>query len=268
MNLKRVVLAIMTAVSLLSVIFALSQSLSEPQVQAQLELYQTDLILHVAQLENSDINSEENENVSINALVPNIIGTKPYEVAEQQYQKTIEITQNSLQDLEVQADQLKTASQESPRQLLKKSIRKNEDLLDELKTKLGIIYSYENKLDLAQENWQAISNSNPELLNTLNYLWVNQEANSHQIKFDRTVLENIDFFFDGWFKNINLAQFYKLTNNQDQLDLINQQQQQLGYKAIYRLISLSIIPVVGSILGSGLIIFLLVQLLLKKEQAI
>ena len=89
MNLKQVVLAIMTAVSLLSVVFALSQSLSEPQVQAQLELYQTNLILNAAQIEATGVNTPDSQDSTIADVAPNIIGEQPYTVAENQYKKTI-----------------------------------------------------------------------------------------------------------------------------------------------------------------------------------
>ncbi len=267
MNLKRLVLAIMTAVSLLSVVFALSQSLSEPQVQAQLELYQTNLILNAAQIEESGVNTPDSQDSTIAGIAPNIIGEKPYTVAENQYKKTIELTENSLQDLESQETQVANASGETPRQLLKKSIRQNENLLDDLNTKLGVIYAYQNKLDLAQTTWQKVSDEDGALSRTVNYLWLNQDDNSQTID-DRNLLTNIDFFFDGWFKNVNLAKFYELNDNQEQLNQILQQEQQLAEKAIYRLLTLSIIPIVGGLLGSGLVIFLLVQWLLKKDEAI
>ena len=80
MNLKRSLLAIITAISVYALIFALGQSLAEPQIQAQLELYQTNLILNVAELnQDEDVSNSDN---NLNSIAQSIVGSNPYAVAQ------------------------------------------------------------------------------------------------------------------------------------------------------------------------------------------
>lgn len=261
MNLKRSLLAIITAISLLSVVFALSQSLGEPQVQAQLELYQTNLILNAAEFKTDDFAIEENTSKNnLNNLTKNLIGSEPYTVAQQQYQKTLNLTENSLINLETQVQKLLNNNPETTRQSLKQSIQKDEALVDELRIKSGVIYAYQNQLDLAKKSWEKVENEN--LKNTLTSIWIDNDINNGSLP------ETINSQFDGWFKNVNLAKIYEIKNNKIELEKIAIQKQELAEKAIYRLLSLSLIPVVGGIVGFGLIIFLLVQWFLKKEESI
>ncbi len=178
MNLKRVVLAIMTVVSLLSVVFALTQSLGEPQVQAQLELYQTNLILNSAELANNDTSSESDNNLS--SLSTSLAGANPYETAEKQYQKTLDLVENSLTDLKTQSSEeieVVGNTPQTPRKLLKQNIRQNQNVSNDLKIKLGIIDAYQNKLDSAQVVWRDVSDNN-NLTSILNNIWINNQVTS------------------------------------------------------------------------------------------
>ena len=261
MNLKRSLLAIITAISLLSVVFALSQSLGEPQVQAQLELYQTNLLLNAAEYTTDDFAIEKNtSNNNLNNLTKNLIGSEPYTLAQKQYQKTLTLSENSLSNLEAQAQKLLQNNPETSRRLLKQSLQKNEALVDELRIKLGIVYAYQNQLDLAKEFWEKVENES--LKNALTSIWIDKKINNGRL------VEKINNQFDGWFKNVNLAKIYEIRNNKIELEKIAIKKQELAEKAIYRLLSLSLIPVVGGIIGFSLIIFLLVQWFLKKEESI
>ncbi|BAQ65029.1 CPBP family intramembrane glutamic endopeptidase [Geminocystis sp. NIES-3709] len=249
MNWKRSLLAILTILSMYSVFFALSQSLGEPQVQAQLELYQTNLILNASSWNPSQ------ENIS--SISQNLIGENPLSIARSSYEKALTLTQDSLNKLKENEDSIAT---ETPRQQLKKSIIQNEKLIDELNLKLGIILAEENNLDLATNYWQQISNKN--ISETLSDIWVKQAY------FDEKLEEKITNKLDSWFKLKILEKNYNNANNQIKVEEIIYQQQNLAEKAIYRLFTLSLIPVFGGIIGFGLIIFLLIQLLTKKQDSI
>lgn len=263
MNLKRSPVAIIaaifiTVISLSSVFFNLAQSLGEPQVQAQLELYQTNLILNVAELGEIDASTEINQ--EIKQLKASLIGSDPYQVAENQYQKTLNLTEKSLEDLQRQTDELVNRNGETPRQILKQSIEQNQALADDLRLKLGIIYAYQNKLDLANNYWEKVRDKNSQKI--LLDIWRDDANQSNNLD------ELIKNQYDGWFEIVNLDQLYKANNNQIELQKINEIKQKFAQKALYKLLSLSLIPVIGGIIGVILLLFLVIQLILKKEQAI
>ncbi|MGY6529732.1 MAG: CPBP family intramembrane glutamic endopeptidase [Cyanobacterium sp.] len=249
MNLKRALLAIITIVSLSSVFFALSQSLTEPQVQSQLELYQTNLILNVAELEES---SDEN----LSQIAPSLVGTNPYQVAENQYKNVLDGVIKQEQEKEAELINIS----ETPRQQIKQSLNQNQELIEQLTIKLGIIKAVQNQPQEAAQYWQKIPDN--LVASTLNNLWQSEvtiEDNTETI-----ITENLD----DWFKLTVLKQYYQLEDNQDRFLEVKAQQQTLAEKATVRLIILSVIPFFGGVIGTGLILFLLIQWLLKKESSI
>jgi membrane protease YdiL (CAAX protease family) len=263
MNLKRSPVAIIaaifiTVISLSSVFFNLAQSLGEPQVQAQLELYQTNLILNVAELGEIDASSEINQ--EIKQLTTSLIGSDPYQVAANQYQKTLDLTEKSLENLQNQTNELINRNSETPRKLLQQTIEQNQILADDLRLKLGIIYAVQNKLDLANNYWAKVTDQSSQ--NILLNIWQGDANESNQS------VEAIKNQYDGWFETVNLAQLYQVNNNQVELQKIKELQQNFAQKALYKLLSLSLIPLLGGVIGIILLLFLVIQLILKKEQAI
>ncbi len=249
MNLKRSILAILTILSMYSVFFALSQSLGEPQVQAQLELYQTNLILNAS----SSHFSQQN----INILSQNLIGENPLSIAQSSYEKALNLTEDSLQKLQENQGLIAT---ETPRKQLKQNITQNQKLIDDLNLKLAIITEEENKIDLANTYLSKISDKN--IQKTINAIW------KKQANIDLKIEETINNRLDGWFQLKILERFYDNQNNEIQLENVINEQQKLAEKAIYTLFALSLIPVFGGIIGFGIMIFLLIQLFVKKETSI
>lgn len=249
MNWKRSILAILTILSMYSVFFALSQSLGEPQVQAQLELYQTNLIL------NASSGHLHQQNITL--LSENFIGKNPLSFAQSSYEKALNLTEDSLQKLQENSGSIATAT---PRKQLKQNIIQNQKLIDDLNLKLAIIAKEENKADLAKNYISKISDKN--IQTTIIAIWKNQ-AN-----IDIKRLEDIDRRLDGWFKLKILENFYENKNNKIELENIINQQENLAQKAIYKLFILSLIPVFGGIIGLGILLFLLIQLAVKKDTSI
>lgn len=249
MNLKRSILAILTILSMYSVFFALSQSLGEPQVQAQLELYQTNLIL------NASAWNPPQQNIS--NLSQNLIGQNPLSQAQSSYEKALNLTKDSLQKLSENEGSIVA---ETPRKKLRQNNNLNQKLIDDLNLKLAIITQAENKPDLANNYLSKISDQN--LQKTINTIWKKQD------NIDLNIEETINNRLDGWFKLNILERFYTDQNNKIQLEKIINEQQKLAEKAIYTLFALSLIPVFGGIIGFGIMMFLLIQLVVKKEASI
>lgn len=263
MNWKRSLLAILTVISMYSVFFALSQSLGEPQVQSQLELYQTNLILNASSL-NQSSNPLISNTGNVGNIAQGLIGNDPYGVAQAQYEKTLIATKDSLRNLQEKNNSLlnseKAIASESPRQQLKQNIEQNQNLVNNLNIKLGIICAKENNLKIANNYWSNLSDE--ELKEVLINIWDKKLGINN--KFEETVSKKLD----GWFQLNTLAQLYENQNNVDKLSAIKLQQKTIAEKSIYRLFILSIIPVFGGLAGFGLIVFLVIQLVIKKETSI
>lgn len=261
MNIKRLFLAIITVICLYAVFLALGQSLGEPQVQARLQLYQSNLILHAAELKPDDTIQNNSELIDLSET---LIGANPYAVAESQYQEAIDVTQKSLQKLEKTNSESAIVSNvidsDTPRQQLKEEIIKNKEFVDELKLKLGILNAKQNEIDSALEKWQNLSDNQTALV--LTNLWQKQP------QIPNNAVTEIDNNLEGWFRYTALKRVYSLRNDQNALLNLELQEQNLAKKAILTLVTLSTIPVLGGLIGFGLIIFLVIQRLIKKEESI
>lgn len=263
MNWKRSLLAILTVISMYSVFFALSQSLGEPQVQSQLELYQTNLILNAASL-NQSSNPLIADSGNVGNIAQGLIGKNPYAVAQTQYENALTEIKVSLGNLPEENKSLlngeKAIASESPRQQLKQNITQNQRLINDLNIKLGIISAKENNLNTANNYWANIYDQ--QLKQVLTNIW------NKELTIDDNAEEIVNKKLDGWFQINTLAQLYENQNDKIKLAEIQSQQGILAEKSVYRLFLLSVIPVIGGLLGFGLIIFLIIQLAIKKETSI
>jgi membrane protease YdiL (CAAX protease family) len=259
MNLKRVLLAIISFLCLYTIIFALAQSLSEPQVQARLELYQTDLILHASELKHDSLSSDTSSK-NLKNFSKTLIGGNPYSVAKTQYQDVINLTQDSLNKLQKAELNNQLLVSDTPKKKLTEELVKNKKLLQELKIKLGLLHIKQDEIGKAIAIWNKLEDNKIAII--LTNLWSKDPQISNQS------LEIIQSKLDGWFRYTALAKLYKIDNNKEALLNLENQEQILAQKAVNRLIILSIIPGLGGLIGFGLIIFLGIQLIVKKEDSI
>ena len=201
MNLKRSLLIILTAISLYSVFFALSQSLAETQIQSRLELYQSNLILNASQWQSS---SEKQNN-----LTQSLIGTNPYVIIQEQYEKTLSLTESALKaesDIEEEVKTETIVVSDSPRKQLKQEIKATQALIEDLKIKLGIISAYQKNNKTAEFYWQELADNKTAQI--LDSIWLKDTI------IDNNEQEIIENELDSWFKNVTLAKVYQKENNQ------------------------------------------------------
>ncbi|CCQ63648.1 Abortive infection protein [Crocosphaera watsonii WH 0401] len=86
MTTKRAILIVLTIVSLIPVILSLIASINQPQVQSNLQLYQTNLVLQAAE--------SSSENLSeFDQIRESVLGKNPYEAALKQYQDARQISE-------------------------------------------------------------------------------------------------------------------------------------------------------------------------------
>ncbi|MFN6236501.1 MAG: CPBP family intramembrane glutamate endopeptidase, partial [Microcystis sp.] len=83
-SLKQAIAFFLTIIALTPVVTALISSVNQPQIQSNIQLYQTNLNLQATTLSSdADPNSEEFANLKL--IQTSLIGEAPYTTAEEQY---------------------------------------------------------------------------------------------------------------------------------------------------------------------------------------
>jgi membrane protease YdiL (CAAX protease family) len=287
MTTKRLILAVLTVISLIPFFLSLFGSLNEAQIQSNLELSQTNLLLDATEIQNDlgelsqDLSTEQ-----IESLEKLLLGNEPYNIAEKQYvgvqtsiQKNIDQLNNQLtkaaslvglkEDNSVDFKLIqKNASQET---LIKKSITKVRTNLYETDLKIGLIKARQNKISEAQQIWEKLINLESvdgqlnkiqKTAKILKALWSNPAIADKNAELILT--ENLN----GWFRYQALDRFYEITNQTEAKSQLEKQQTVTATQAILKLLAISTLPLLGGLLGVGLLVFLFLQLLIKKEEAI
>ena len=101
MTIKRAILALLTILAIVQIGSSLKNSFSQPQIQSRLELYQTNLVLHVAEFKSSP-----EDDFDLNSAVDSLVGQDPYSAASKKYQQVKEETVISRDTFKSQLEQL------------------------------------------------------------------------------------------------------------------------------------------------------------------
>jgi uncharacterized protein len=264
-SLRRFVLIVLTVLAVFNIALSLLQSLTQPQVQSRLELYQTNSILQAAEF--------ETDNAKVRQLFDASIGENPYEAARKQYEEAHQAAQTSRRTLQNQLQQLDRKvfpeDGESQKQQLQQAIRDASQSIDEIDLKLGILQIQQGQTPVALKTWQDLSDharaERPEIASTaeiLQQLWsqpavVSPEA---EVQLEQTL--------EGWFRDRALAQLYQIQKRKESLTQLKVQQQAAAQQALVKLAIIGGLPALGGLLGLGLLIVLLVQFALQRERSL
>ena len=282
MIVKRLVLGFLTLLAIARVFLSLTVSLSEPQIQGRLELYQTNLVLYASQLQ------LEEENGDLNKVISSALGENPQVTALEKYRQNREEAVLAKEHFQTQLNQLSgiiASDNQSDNSLFKTKVVKTDyssqakqlqqqiaelnKFIDEIDLKQGILLAQEDKTTEALAIWEQLitrlDDPEDEYSQTavvLTNLW--QKSPKISSDSQAIIQENLD----SWFRDQSLEKLYQLESNQTELSLLQEQQQLAAANAFFKLALISGIPVVGGFSGVILLIFLVVQLLLKKENSI
>ena len=276
MTIKRAILALLTIFAIARIGFSLNDSLSQPQIQSRLELYQTNLLLHVAEFKSSAA-----DDFDLNTAVSSLVGEDPYSAASKQYQKVRQESEISRSNFKSQLEQLnaskpnisgiedKSETNIAQKRQLKKQIAELEQFINELDVKQGILTAVQGKPQEAISIWDReisrINNPQDAYAQTaklLKQLWQDQ---TQDLETGITTIKNN---LDSWFRYQALAKFDRVNNLTDDLALLQEQELQLAANSVFKLALISGIPFFGGISGVILLIFLIIQSFLKKETSI
>ncbi|MEM9271356.1 MAG: type II CAAX endopeptidase family protein [Cyanobacteria bacterium P01_F01_bin.143] len=279
MVVKRLVLGFLTLLAVARVFLSLTVSFSEPQIQGRLELYQANLVLYASQLK------LESENGDLNKIIASALGERPTATALEKYQENRQEAAIAKKNFQTQLSQIakginnsdvslvensSVATDLSPQaQQIQKQIASINQFIDEIDLKQGILLAKEEKVTEALDIWQQLitrldepDDQYSQTAIILTNLW--QE--SPQVLPNSQAIINTNL--DSWFQDKSLEKLYQVLNQREKLDLLQEKQQLAAANAFLKLALISGIPVVGGFSGIILLIFLVVQLFIKKENSI
>lgn len=273
MTIKRVVLAILTLFAIVQVGLSLNNSFSQPQIRGRLELYQTNMLLHVAEFK-----ANPDDDFDLNTAVDSLVGEDPYSAARKKYQqvRTESITtrdnfQSQLKQLNSSLANANTATQTATSQSeqLKQQLTELEGFINELDLKRGILAGVADKPQEAIAIWQKQlerlddpTNRYAQTAKVLQQLW------QERVPTAKDAPSLIESNLDSWFRYRALAQYYRVNNLTEDLVLLQERERQIATNSVFKLAIISGLPFFGTIFGTIILIVLTVQRLTRKESAI
>jgi membrane protease YdiL (CAAX protease family) len=241
---RYIVVALVTLISLVPVILSLVGSINQPQVQSNLQLYQTNLILQAAEVSSSGEDS----------LQEAILGGEPYEVAENQYLEALKQSQQNL-------DFFKNRSKNTD--LVAPQIKEQEQFIDDINLKLGMIEIAQSNAQKAFDRWDELVKKDTQgIAFILEGLW----SDPPLIAVDAEA--KIKQSLQGWFQDQALQQLYEVSERSADFQVIQERQETLANQALVKLSLVATVPILGGLVGVGLLIFLLFQIFFKGKESI
>ena len=244
LNAKRVFLSLMTAFVVFVLGAELFSSLQASQIQDRLELSQTQLVLQTQEWRSPQ------ENDLTQALKVGLLGQDSLEEALQKYENLSVLTDilpnSALQDSLSRPDPLSWSATEIDR------LRLERGLLAMLQGDADEI----SKREKAFEQWTIVAQGEGDLKAAaivLMELW----QDTPRILPDSEMILKTQL--QGWFEYRSLERLYQVQQRSDALDELNQSEQASIQNILIRLLILTGFPLVGMVLGVGILLILLVR---------
>jgi membrane protease YdiL (CAAX protease family) len=269
MKIKRLILLLLTIVSLIPVFLSLLASINEPQVQANLQLYLTNLTLQASEFQlDSNRQNQNDSNSDLTKSLKYLMGGDPYLTAKNQYQEAKKLIQNNINNLQKQ--RLKSLEQSSLQQL-DRAIQQEKQVIQDLDLKLGIIEAQRGEIATAitiLDNLIASSQDLETPTNTRKTAKVLKGLWSTPIQISPETEIQIEANLKGWFRYCSLKHLYKAENREEDLLLLQQKEQQIATQVLGKLVLINAIPLLTGLIGLGILIFLVVQFFNKEKQSL
>lgn len=277
MTFKRAVLGMLTLLVVLLMGQSLVSSWNEPQVTNQLQLYQTDLLLHTSELRlaRSDGETLPVRNVLLDAD-PMGNALKQYQTVQDEAEEALNRFQARLAQFPPdQVDALPTSPARrgslAPAQQLQVAIQQQQALLQQLRVREGIIQAEQGNVSAALEQWQPLLGETSQVktdvaiattAQVLTGLW---GTPSQILPNAESVLQQN---LSGWFRFVALQRLYDLQERSDVLAVLREDEQAIAQQTVLKLLLIGSLPILACIVGAAIAIGLLIQLALKGKEAI
>jgi hypothetical protein len=267
MTIKRIFLVLLTIFIVFKISLSLIGSLNQPQIQSRLELYQTNLLLRATEWQ---VEAKDNsDGANLQAVREAFLGKEPLELAAKQYIEAQQSLQNSLDKIATKSEKIaKEADSEKINQLIQKGNRS----LAELNLKIGLLQVEQGEKQTGLQTWKNLIDRSPgeaseisslqKTAGILTDLW--SQTNNNPSDAELQIQKDLD----GWFRDRALSQLYRSQQRQEDLVALNARIQELSRQAVFKLLLIGTLPVIGLIIGVGLLIFLLGQFLVQRERSL
>lgn len=283
MRLKQLILVVLTLIAIAFIGLSLAQSWSQPQVQSRLELYQTNLLLHA-----SEWQGDANSDVDLKAARDKLIGDEPVKAALKQYQEARKSVAGTLAKLQTRsqpatnraikpetqpkvAPATETPAPNTQAEQSQEPITQMNRLMYELDLRLGVLQAQQGKTEAALATWNNLIDTIQSggrfssLGNTATAL-VGLWSDPPRLLPDAEL--QIKQELDGWFRYQALTRLYELQQRQTSLSELQATEQDLAQQAAFKLLLIAGIPVIGFLVGIAILVYLVVQWLVKGKQAL
>lgn len=255
MTIKRIFLSGCTLLVALLISLSLLNSWTKPQVQSQLELYQTDLLLHAIEWQNLQMQPETSPPQSSPKSM--LLGEHPLQDALEQYEKVRKSGQTAynewVRSLPAPAAVPPNSEVELGSSPVQRSPQENlGQFLDELDLRLGILYTQMGQREKALALWtdvitepkaQGSLKQRVQTAKVLLGLWTQP---ARLLPEAETQLQTQ---LSGWFRYQGLRQLYQLQQREQALVQLQLQEQEAAESALLRLVLVGGMPLVGGLAG-------------------
>jgi uncharacterized protein len=267
LSIKRLFLVIVTVLVGLVVMQSLVGSWGEPQVASQLQLYQTDLLLEGSAWKGEGLPEDQWP-----IIREGLLGKDPVASAQRQYEEVRQgATENMVQwaDQVDQPDKSLAAEANAGKPLVRRLQRaraQQEQLIHQLDLRLGLMEAYQGQPEAAIARWTQVRDSDtapsPTLrtADTLIRLWEGGAVSPEDGAWLQTAL-------DGWFEYRALDRYYQLQGLPEARVQLQAQELESAQTQLVKLALVGTIPALGTVVGIGLILWLLAQRLLRGNQS-
>ncbi len=264
LSLKRLALMVLTALVSLVLVQSLWNSLTEPQVASQLQLYQTDLLLESSAWDGSGLPPDQWP-----LLRQGLLGEDPIGTAQKQYKSVRDeaiVLVQAASPLPANLGEAANDGKPLPRRQ-QTALTQQQTLIAELDVRLGLMDAAQDNLPAALDRWGQVQTSEtapPPLVRTaktLTRLWQEETALPEDEAWLRQSLK-------GWFETRALEQLYRLEQREGDRQQLLDQEQIAAQDQLVKLAIVGTLPVLGVILGVGIMLGLGLQWYLKGEHSL
>ncbi len=276
MTIKRLILIVLTVLAVGRIVLALTASLSQPQAQTQLELYQTNLALQATEWQPAETDDSDFDWQTAKQA---ILGAEPYANAQKQYESARDRATDNREQLVAQLDdsaseaeflgQPVTNLQLSPAaaQALQAQLSSLDRRRAQLNLEIGLLQAQRGDIASAQSTWQQVNERDAtEALaataTALRGLW--QEPPDVTPRAESAIEANLD----GWFRSRARQRLYEVRDQSEQLASLARRQTRQAEQALIKLTIIGAVPFAGGTIGAGLAIALLIQLAIRRDRAL
>jgi uncharacterized protein len=237
----------------------------EPQPQSLLNLYQSDLLLHAS--EGQRLQEATGADTS---LSQSLLGKSPVQDALKQYQTVLNGAQRDYERTEKRLPALPVQSNVPPQTTKGASqLAAKGALVDELHLRLGLLYAKVDQVQEARQEWQALIDA-PKGSTSLQNKVPTAKVLVGLWSDPPQILPNAERLLQtqlkGWFRFVALSKLYDLQQRPDAVIELGITEQQVASRAIGNLVLIVALPVLGMLIGVGILLIWAVRSYLKRRK--